>query len=530
MKDDDSSLEERLLRLLSAVREEDDAGARTELNALLRAWPAARLPMARLLVDEQALLDELRDESIVALLNQQPASSAPALQRLPRLSRWWPAPLAAAAIFLVAGLAYWRWGGSGEGTVGAPSAPQVAVMTQAVEAQWDGLAFQPRDRIPAGRFALKSGVVRLQFLSGATVVIEGPAELNLTSDHGAEVRSGLVTASVPPVAEGFTLTAAGWRAVDRGTVFGIDARSPERTEVHVIQGKVELHRGDENAVQGTLTTGQAARLTMGSLVEQPAAAGRFPREAEVIDRAARATENQFHTWKEKSEQLARDADLVLYLDFETTDLERGSIRNRAPGGDSRSDASVIGGEWTPGRWPGKSAVAFQRVGDLIRTSLGAQLEAATFVVSLRVEPEAPLTQTILLTPDVGPGQMYWLLAGRGKSPRAGGMIFIKTDAERRDHRFVSGRNLTRRELGQWHTLALVHDPQHGAVRHYLDGVLVQESPLDDAHSLRLRQIVIGNWGYTSDPRNLTGRIDELAIFQRALSGPEISRLSLSLLP
>ena len=365
--------------------------------------------------------------------------------------------------------------------------------------------------------------MRLQFLSGATVVIEGPAELELTSDHGAEVLSGLVTANVPPVAEGFTLTAAGWRAVDRGTVFGIDARSPDRTEVHVIEGKVDMHRGADAAVSSTLTSGKTARLTSTTLVEQKAASAHFPREADVIDRAARASQNQFDAWKLRSNSLAADPGLVLYLDFEAIDAERGIIRNRAPEASPRSDATLIGGEWTQGRWPGKSAVAFQRVGDLIRTSLLKRLDAATFIVSLRIELESPLTQTILLTPDVGPGQIYWLISGLEKPNRGNGTVFIKTGDQPKNFRFASNRPLKRAELGQWHTLAVVHDPDNKRVRHYLDGALVRENPLDDSHPLKLRQLVIGNWGFTTEPRNFAGRMDELAVFKRALSDEEISR-------
>jgi hypothetical protein len=435
-------------------------------------------------------------------------------------------PLAAAV--MVTALAWWFWPRGGdliatESGEEALNAKQVAVVTQVVDAKWDDVGFQTNDRVPMGRFSLKAGLVRLQFLSGATVVIEGPAELDLTSEHGAEVRSGLVTANVPPVAEGFTLTAAGWRAVDRGTVFGIDARSPETTEVHVIEGKVEMHHGTDAAVRGTLTTGQTARITAKLLTMQTAATAHFPREADVIDRAARADESQLDAWKLRSNALATDPGLVLYLDFEATDAERGVIRNRAPRANPRTDAIVIGGEWTQGRWPGKSAVAFQRVGDLIRTSLDAQLDAATFIVSLRIEPHSPLTQTILLTPDVGPGQFYWLLAGRGTLNSNNGSVFIKAGHQRKNLRFPSGRALRRSEFGQWHTLAVVHDPTNHRVRHYLNGALVKENPLDDAHPLKLRQLVIGNWGFTTEPRNLSGRMDELAVFNRALSDEEIAR-------
>jgi hypothetical protein len=92
MKHDDSSsshrsLEQRLLHLLQAVRDTRDTSARAELNTLLRENADARSTMARLMVDEQALISRLRDDSIVALLEPAPkaetvAAHEPALVRV----------------------------------------------------------------------------------------------------------------------------------------------------------------------------------------------------------------------------------------------------------------------------------------------------------------------------------------------------------------------------------------------------------------------------------------------------------------
>jgi hypothetical protein len=62
------SLEYRLLRLLLAVRETQNPSARAELNMLLRENAEARPIMARLMVDEQALISRLREDGIVELL------------------------------------------------------------------------------------------------------------------------------------------------------------------------------------------------------------------------------------------------------------------------------------------------------------------------------------------------------------------------------------------------------------------------------------------------------------------------------
>jgi hypothetical protein len=106
MNPDDSSsshrsLEQRLLHLLQAVRDTRDTSARAELNTLLRENADARSTMARLMVDEQALISRLRDDSIVALLEPAPATET-ALRTTPRWFAW--RPLTAAAAGLVIGL------------------------------------------------------------------------------------------------------------------------------------------------------------------------------------------------------------------------------------------------------------------------------------------------------------------------------------------------------------------------------------------------------------------------------------------
>ena len=106
MNTDDSSsshrsLEQRLLHLLQAVRDTHDTSARSELNTLLRENADARSTMARLMVDEQALINRLRDDSIVALLEPAPAAETP-MRTSPRWFAW--RPLTAAAAGLVIGL------------------------------------------------------------------------------------------------------------------------------------------------------------------------------------------------------------------------------------------------------------------------------------------------------------------------------------------------------------------------------------------------------------------------------------------
>ena len=95
------TLEHRLLRLLQAARDTQDASARAELNMLLRDNPEARPIMARLMVDEQALISRLRDDVIVELLEPTRAQ-----QTTPPIRYRWLAwrPLTAMTAGVVFGL------------------------------------------------------------------------------------------------------------------------------------------------------------------------------------------------------------------------------------------------------------------------------------------------------------------------------------------------------------------------------------------------------------------------------------------
>jgi|GEM_PF-1067700 hypothetical protein len=105
MKDEMISLETRMLTLLHRAREERDAAARAELNALLRSNAGARRLMARLLADEQAIVNCLREEGIVALLDPAAAAGGPVAPiKLAARPFAWRRALAAAAAGLVVGL------------------------------------------------------------------------------------------------------------------------------------------------------------------------------------------------------------------------------------------------------------------------------------------------------------------------------------------------------------------------------------------------------------------------------------------
>ncbi len=120
-------MEERLLNLFQKVRDDSDDAARTELNELLRKNPETRSIMARLLVDEQALMSCLRDDSIVSILNAEAevAASRPPISPVMRLLPWPKQIAVALAAGAIVGLL-------GVGVVWAMKSPQSQATVLAV--------------------------------------------------------------------------------------------------------------------------------------------------------------------------------------------------------------------------------------------------------------------------------------------------------------------------------------------------------------------------------------------------------------
>lgn len=116
-------IEEQLLNLLQQVRDDRNAVARTELNEILRNRPEARTIMSRILVDEQALVSHLRDESIVSILDAEREVATRGPTTRPLLRQMAFQQIAAAMVVgVIVGLL-------GAGAVWAVNSPQSQVRT-----------------------------------------------------------------------------------------------------------------------------------------------------------------------------------------------------------------------------------------------------------------------------------------------------------------------------------------------------------------------------------------------------------------
>ncbi len=176
----------------------------------------------------------------------------------------WAAAVLAAASLLVA-LGWWAIVFRSERPGDDQDAAVVARLASTFEAQWataDGSL--PADAaFGAGqRLGLRTGLAEIVFRSGARVIVQGPAILDLEGPGAGFLQTGRVTASVPPEAVGFTLRTPNATVLDLGTEFGLVVEEGGPCEIHTFAGRVQVHcrEGLNEPVERGLVAGQALRI------------------------------------------------------------------------------------------------------------------------------------------------------------------------------------------------------------------------------------------------------------------------------
>lgn len=134
-----------------------------------------------------------------------------------------------------------------------------ASIAQETNVIWDSEELSLGQRLSATTLRLRSGIVRLEFDSGVEVTLKGPAEFKLLNESRTQLSKGLLTATVPPGAEGFTVDTPSAQVIDLGTSFGIDISNEGFSNVTVFDGEVEVapHQSAETRL---LSEGESVRI------------------------------------------------------------------------------------------------------------------------------------------------------------------------------------------------------------------------------------------------------------------------------
>lgn len=496
------------------------------LNLLLRGNPAARDEYI-LRVEIHARLASTPD--LFAAEAMETVSMPEKGLRLPRAPRGsrrsqWLALAACVALLLVGSWWLYRFQ---PGARSGDTSKAVAMLDRVADAVW-----QPSGEIPRlggplepGWLRLKSGLAQIVFYSGARLVIEGPAELQLVSAGEVVCLAGRLIADVPSPARGFRVRTAQATLTDLGTKFGVEA-SARDTELHVFKGSVELQSAGSPTKQ-TMIEGQGAHSDgAGTSRIIPASPSRFATLFDLQNKSSQADVLRHEQWRAASNRLDEDSTLLVHFDFETADLNDGRLPNAGQRKDAMTDAVVVGCQWTEGRWPDKRALEFRGVSDRVRFGVPGELESLTLAVWLRVQGLDRQINSLFMSDGFEPGTVHW-------SVRQDGVLAL-TAIGSEPHAFqiaTSPPALRLDQFGLWIHLAVTIDGRSRRVVHFLNGLPVSEHSLTISPPFHIGTAELGNWNARGFPRNdpfmirnFSGAMDDFCLFNRALSAAEVHGL------
>ncbi|GAA5508596.1 LamG-like jellyroll fold domain-containing protein [Novipirellula caenicola] len=386
-------------------------------------------------------------------------------------------------------------------------------------------------RLTAGTLKLERGLVQMEFMSGAVVAIEGPAELQIHSKNAATLLSGRVSANVPPRARGFVLNSPKAAIVDLGTEFGVSVTPQGTSEVEVLSGEVELSLlGDDGNTLISQRVHEATRISVNQekdlLQTITANPNELPKIVVFNDEAVPRTD-------EYAARIRRDSPLLYWRfeDGEDSPNTNNQVRNEMGpnhsailrhGRNGRKDIQITNGY-----------LRFQR------SSSARYLASENAITGLN---QGPYSIEFWMKPD---DLQHATVLGVFPETRTDSRIFLNvfeivTDtfmihepgALRFLHRtpptasYETGTNAFTPGVcvpGQWHHVVAVKNTN--AMEIYLNGRLARRVPLaegkidgpGDFH------LIFGQLTAVADWRQFSGALDEIAVYSRALRPEEIER-------
>ena len=521
-----------------------------DLTDLLAAWTGGDLPperaealrsrlqadeaLRRAFAEEIALLGRLRAvqsteprwlrlEDELGAARPERDFEAGVMEALPpRPARPWRFAAAAAAVL---GLAALLWAVARP--VPPPAGPALAAAVELEGVEWEPGQGQRPERggvVGRGLLRLRRGYVGLAFFSGVHVHLEGPAEIELRSADRLHCVRGRLRVRAAEEGAGFQVSAPGALLVDLGTEFGVNVGADGRSETYVFEGKVEVSAlADNGASLRSELVGDRRAVAVDARDRRIVASDARP-EGFVRARSLLAPPLAL---RPSYPQAVLASGPGGYWRFETA--VDGDVPNEIAGGPPlrRTGEIALEGEgnrsavfresaapqhfllaepWTIA--PGADyAVELWMASDMSRhaTALGLIARTGTPTIDHLSVIETSSVSTFLAHP---PGAIRFLHRWPPK-PSGGVNVFSGSVAPARWHHVVAQKRSARMEL-------------------FVDGARVGTAALDSADAAATCEVVVGQLkqvvpATVGQARPFVGRIDELAIYGRALDPDEIRR-------
>lgn len=401
------------------------------------------------------------------------------------------------------------------------------------------------------RIALRSGLLEITYNTGASVILEGPVNYHVDSAAGGYLSVGKLTARLEKKAEEtirskssvhlppstFVVTTPTATVTDLGTEFAVEVNEKGDTTSHVFRGRIKLEiastHGSAHSYSRILQANDSAKVEQDAGQSQYAIhtvvldPGTFVRSDRLRDGVLGAKLTPFRHWQAYSQELRRDPSLLAYYDFQRLEGRASVLADVADRGKGACGGVVHDAVWTAGRVLGKHALLFQQADDYVSVDLPEttdDLSLLAWICMWRIEN--PIGALLTSESWEKTGQMHWQVLHDG--------AVSLTLWNGKNYTYKSAPVLLDTQLSRWVQTAVVYDHRARLVKFYHDGRLIGVQPIKEHVPICIGRACIGNWrvgdlpGDPRDPatfqvRNFRGRIDEMAIFRRALSDTEIRR-------
>ena len=384
-----------------------------------------------------------------------------------------------------------------------PTGPVVASIEQNVHAtMFAGQREWTQDEIRAGQYVLNQGLVQIKYASGVTIYLEAPAKFEAVDRKRVVLHEGRLSATVPPEGVGFTVETREAEVVDFGTEFSVEAVLGQ-SEVHVFDGHVRVQPKqsvDQSSEAVDLWTDEAVRIADTT------------RQASGIDLAKHRFIRSIKEPKAAYVDAVRDLNPTAYYRMPIRQQGLHCLPEEYSGrvltGEGRRPACA------PGFSGGSLRVGGRSIGRGAIVQNAPEI-SSEFTIMAWVYAEGRAKNAVLATNITkNNGCFAWMLdddSGR-----------MKMRVRDQDGELVECVTRETIELKKWHHFACTYDGD--MLKLFRNGEMSESQPCESLAESRGSILHFGtNW---RGRHRWEGRIDEVAIFDKALSHQQIDSLML----
>jgi hypothetical protein len=390
--------------------------------------------------------------------------------------------------------------------------------------------------------ALSSGLLEITYNTGAKVILQGPVSYQVESNGGflslgkltGKLEKSISSSSFILHPSSFTIHTPTATVTDLGTEFGVEVSDSGATETNVFVGAVQVARiGGKNAADAPATVvraGQFAQVAASTVTPVSVSQRRLDAMAKRFARAMPKTPSTADAYGDLV--LSMHPAAYYRMERPSDPAKQDVVFDSAPGGHHGTVYGVAeygGGAWTNGRFGSGlylSGGEYAVVRDLPHSDAD-QISVAAWVYGWCGDQKSVFT--IASRQDMRhEGTPSSLFLGLW----SGSLMAQVRQRDGGDVRILHGGISQLFSHGQWQHVAFVADGS--VLRLYCDGAEVAAARCDGVQRVSpVRDFTIGcgNVALKSDPPDMikphglwTGRIDELAVFNHALSAEQVRQL------